>query len=223
MSKELTIMKPRSKILAVATVALVLPLFASSQNSQDQSTQSAGARITGHREAIRMTRARAELMRPLDAKKDQSGSDVQAKLKQKVRLIDGTELPDGTILIGRVGVDDMQQQGMSKLALIFNQAQLKDGKTIPVKATIVSIFPPEMTNSEGYPVTAGDQVPNSWTDGTLRVDQVDAIPGVDLHSRISSKNSGVFVSTKKDDVKLKEGSEIQFAIGPGKSSSSRAM
>jgi hypothetical protein len=35
---------------------------------------------------------------------------------------------------------------------------------------------------------------------------------VDLHSRISSINSGVFVSTKKNDVRLAAGSEIALAI-----------
>jgi hypothetical protein len=49
------------------------------------------------------------------------------------------------------------------------------------------------------------------------LDQLDVAPGVDLHSNIASQNSGVFVSTRKDDVKLKQGSQIQFAIGPGNS------
>ena len=46
--------------------------------------------------------------------------------------------------------------------------------------------------------------------------------GVDLHSKIASMNSGVLVSTKKDDVKLKEGTEFGLAIaaaGNGRQSS----
>jgi hypothetical protein len=157
-------------------------------------------------------------MRPLDARKDQSGSAVQAKLRGKVTLSDGAELASGTILIGQVTVDDMQEQGMSRLALCFNQARLRNGTEVPIKATIVGIFGLR-EDTYGYPVEGGGQVSNIWTDGTLQVDQIDVAPGVDLHSRISSRNSGVFVSTKKDDVKLKEGTEIQFAIGPGKGQS----
>jgi hypothetical protein len=169
-----------------------------------------------------MTRARAELMRPLDAKKDHSGSVVQVKLTRKVTLTDGTTLPNGTILVGKVTADDMQQQGMSKLALRFNQARLKDGTEVPIKATIVGIYGPGTDDSVVDPAESGD-VPNSWTDGTLQIDQLGVVGGVDLHSKISSSNSGVFVSTKKDDIKFQEGSEIQFAIGPGKDQSNTSQ
>jgi hypothetical protein len=207
-------MKRYFKTPAVVTTVLVLPLFAFSQTSTGQNLT---APVTGQREAMRMVRARAELMRPLDGKKERSGSAVQAQLRQKVTLSDGTELPDGTILVGEVTVDDMQQQGTSKLALRFDQARLKDGTTVRIKATIVGFFGPGPdVYSPNYPWDGGDQVPNSWTDGTLQVDQINVVSGVDLHSKISSGNSGVFVSNKKDDVKLKEGSEVQFAIGPGR-------
>ncbi|MGC9222886.1 MAG: hypothetical protein ACP5E2_03120 [Terracidiphilus sp.] len=86
---------------------------------------------------------------------------------------------------------------------------------MPIKATIVGIFGPADTSD--YPEEAGDQVPNSWTDGTLQVDQIGVLSDIDLHSKISSRNSGVLVSTKKDNFKLDEGSEIQFAIAPGRS------
>jgi predicted DNA-binding antitoxin AbrB/MazE fold protein len=192
-------MKRDFNLLAVAAAVLAVPLFAYSQT-------------TGHREATRMVRVRAELLRPLDALKEQSGSEVQVKLRQKVTLTDGTVLPDDTTLVGQVTVDDMQQRGVSKLALRFDQARLKDGTVVRIKATIVGFYGPEAGLRENFP-PEGDMVPNSWTDGTLQVEQINVVGGVDLHSKISSSNSGVFVSTKKD-VKLKEGSEIQFAIGP---------
>ncbi|HEV2273052.1 MAG TPA: hypothetical protein VGR96_02735 [Acidobacteriaceae bacterium] len=215
-------MKSYGKTLTLATAILALPLCtlpsysASAQSSSSQAT----APIRGHREAAKMVPANAELMRTLDAKKDQPNAEIKAKLRSKATLSDGTVLPSGTILIGHVVQDDMQVHGMSKLALCFNEAHLKNGKTVPVKATIVSIFQPGMDETGAYPTVAGDQVPNSWNDGTLQIDQIGVIPGVDLHSRIASKNSGVFVSTKKDDMKLDQGSEIQLAIGPQMSSSS---
>lgn len=200
------------KTLAVATAVLILPLLAYSQTS----TQSAQAPITGHREAVRMVPARAALLRSLDAANEQSGSAIQVKLVQKVTLADGTVLPNDTILAGEVTVDDLQQQGMSKLALRFNKALLKNGNTVPIKATIVGFYGPGTVTYHAYGVEAGDQAPNSWTDGTLQVDQIGVVNDVDLHSKISSANSGVFVSTKKHDFKLDNGSEIQFAIGPSK-------
>jgi hypothetical protein len=62
--------------------------------------------------------------------------------------------------------------------------------------------------------STGDQVANDWTRSIHAVDQIDALSGVDLHSRITSQNSGVLVSTKKDDIKLKRGTEFALAIAP---------
>jgi hypothetical protein len=205
------------KMLAVAAAVLAFPIFTCSQASAGQAspTVSGAQESTGQHEAMRMVAVRAELMRPLDTQRDQVGSAVQAKLVQKATLSNGTELPSGTILAGKVTVDDMQDQGKSKLALRFDQAELKDGKTLPIKATIVGFYEPGSVSGDNF-AGSGDQVPNSWNDGTLQMDQIDALGGVDLHSKISSRNSGVFVSTKKDDFKLEEDSEIQFAIGPGR-------
>ena len=46
----------------------------------------------------------------------------------------------------------------------------------------------------------------------LNIDQIGALKNVDLHSRLASQNSGVFVSTKKDDVKLMKGSRLELAL-----------
>jgi hypothetical protein len=183
-------MKVYGKTLALATAVLSLPLYIVAQNSQSSSG---------------MVPVNAALSHDLDAQKDRPGSQFEAKLSQKVRLSDGTELPSGAVLIGKVVEDDMQQQGTSKLALRFDQARLKDGKVIPIRATIVGIFRP----------SADSEPPSNWTTGTLQVDQLGVMPGVDLHSKTASEDSGVFVSTKKDDVKLDRGSMIQLAIAPG--------
>jgi hypothetical protein len=204
-------MKHHFKTLAVATTLLLLPLFAQSQTSPPD----AQAPVAGHREAVRMVPARAVLLRTLDAKDDHAGSTFQAKLVQKVTLTNGTVLPNDTILDAEVTVDDLQQKGKSTLAILFNQAHLKNGSVVPIKATIVGFYVPRGGGWHDYPVRPGDQVPNSWNDGSLQFDQIGVVGDVDLHSKISSANSGVFVSTKKDNIKLDEGSEIQFAIGPG--------
>ena len=206
-------MKGHRQALAFATALLALPLFAYSQNSTNQNSMRADqAPLPGHHEAALMKPARATLVETVDAAHDHSGQTVDAKLQGKVRLANGTELPRGTMLLGKVTADDMQQQGMSKLALRFDEARLKDGTTVPIRATIVGFY--GAGSVEGSAEVDNGAVPNQWTAKTVQLDQEDAIPGVDLHSRIASHNSGVFVSTKKADVRLHEGSEIEFAIAP---------
>jgi hypothetical protein len=94
----------------------------------------------------------------------------------------------------------MRQNGESKLALCIDQAKLKNGKTVPVKATIVGIYAPGIGPATPYPVQPGDQVANDWTSSIHQVDQIGALSGVDMHSSLTSKNSGVLVSTKKDEM-----------------------
>ncbi len=159
-----------------------------------------------------MKPASAILVDNLDSVRDQSGRTVSAKLQGKVSLSDGTELPRGTVLLGKVTTDDTQQQGTSKLALRFDQARLKNGTTVPIRATIVGFYAADA--GEIFGTENEDAVANDWTAKTVQLDQQDAAPGVNLHSNISSQNSGVFVATRKDDVKLKAGSQIQFAIAP---------
>ncbi len=198
-------MKGHRQVLLFATAVLALPLAAFTQN-----TTSSDFTQADQHEAALMKPANAILVTSLDGAKDQSGSAVSAKLEDKVNLNNGTELPKGTMLLGKVTTDDMQQQGTKKLALRFDQARLKNGTTVPIRATIVGFYGPaagDINSPEG-----GVARNNDWTSSTLEFDQEGVASGVDLHSKIDSQNSGVFVSTKKDDVRLRRGSEVQFAI-----------
>jgi hypothetical protein len=218
LDQESIVMKGYRQALVFATAILILPVFAYSQNASapdsQSMSQSAQTPNGGSHEAATMKPARALLIKTVNARQEQSGQVVDAKLDSKVKLSNGTELPKGTILLGKVTTDDMQLPGVSKLALRFDEAQLKDGTNVPIRATIVGFYGPGAEESVLGTANASDQVPNDWNAKTLQLDQENVVSGVDLHSKISSQNSGVFVSTKKDNVKLKAGSEIQFAIAP---------
>lgn len=217
-------MRAHYQALAVAGAMFALPLFLYSQNSTNQSSmQASQAPLPGHHEAEMMKPASATLVKTIDSVHEQSGAAVDAKLQGKVTLTNGTELPRGTILQGKVAQDDMQQAGMSKLALRFDEARLKNGTTVPIRATIVGFYGPGRGDSEIDPEDGGAMTPNDWTAKTVQMDQEDVAPGVDMHSKISSHNSGVFVSTKKDDIKLREGSQMQLAIGPASNGGQSGM
>ncbi len=207
--------------LASVLLILPLPMLALSPSSQDSAPpQTAGQ--PGANTATRMVAARGYLVNTLDAKKDQQGATFTVKLSKAVQLPNGPELPKNTLLLGKVATDDMKVEGKSKLSLLVNQAKLENGQIVPIKATIVGIFKPRSTNFEDNPVAPGDEVPNSWNDGTLRVDQIGVVSDTDLHSRISSANSGTFVSSKSD-VKIVGGSEFQFAVGTQRPSGGDAV
>jgi hypothetical protein len=162
---------------------------------------------------MEMVPAQASLNQFIDANKVKQGDQITATLDDRVQLKNGSELPGGTELVGQVTVNQMQDDGTYRLALVFNNAQLKDGKVIPIKATIVRFYRP----SNYYLLSANPTYyaalpPNNWTDQSLQVDQHNALDGVDLHSSIDGSNSGNFVSNKKDEIKLLPDTVIGLAI-----------
>jgi hypothetical protein len=197
-------------VSTIAAALLTLPLSVYAQtNMQDTSTlQDTNA---AQAEAMRMVPAQGALVTAIDAKKDAQGKEFQVRLVKTVKLENGTELRAGTILVGQIAQDDMQVTGNSKLALRITEARPKGGNVVPIKAMIVGLVGPEVSDLAGNTVIAGEQNENTWTSKTLKIDQIDAISGADLHSNVASMNSGVLVSTK-DDVKLKRDSEVELAI-----------
>jgi hypothetical protein len=183
--------------LATLSLATLTPAFA-------QSSQSAGLS-----EAQHMVAVRASLTSTLDAHRINTGDQFRATLTQNVHLDGGVELRRGDVLLGQVVTDDMNTPGNARLAIRFTEVDRKKGQNIPVKATIVALYTPdELSDSYGEP----EQYDNSWTDKILAVDDIGVVNGVDLHSRISSLNSGVFVTTTRKDVKIPAGTEIGLAI-----------
>lgn len=193
--------------IAFAACAFLYPGSASAQNSTaadsvDPSVPAAAAQS----EASRMVAADAILDNGIDAKKVQPGEQFRATLRDTVHLKNGTELPRDTVLIGAVATDQMREGGTSALALRFTQAKLKDGKVIPIQADIMGVT----SQSDSDQTWDFHHSPFDWNGTTLRIDQ--PLSGFDLHGSIGSPDSGVFVSTKKDEMKISSGSQLSLAI-----------
>jgi uncharacterized lipoprotein YbaY len=200
-------MKIYGKTLALTAVISALSMPALAQSASGPGSQGiASADSAGANQAAQMVAAIATLPRTLDADKDHLDSTINAELDHKVTLSDGTVLPARTVLNGKITRDDMQAAGKLEFAIRFDRAQLKNGKIVPIKATIVDIARPTYD-------TDGSAVTNDWTNRTLSVEQLDVVSGVDLHSEIAGNDSAVFVSTTKHDVKVPAGSELKLAIG----------
>jgi hypothetical protein len=198
--------------VALAVAALSFALFYPQTAHARNPVQSADNTLSpsAQSDAMQMVSAQANLIGRLDARKVKACQQFRAALSGTVHLKNGTELPHGTLLIGTVATDQMESKGQSRLALSFTQAQLKDGKMIPIKATIVGIYPP--ADNENSADAEDSEGANVWTPTTLQIDQVGVLAGIDLHSKIDGSTSGVFVSSTKDDVKLADGSQIALAI-----------
>lgn len=186
------------------------PTRASGVNSAVATT--GGAIRAAQGEAAQMIPVEVSLMRRLDARHDKPGARFTARLEETAHLKNGPKLPNGTTLIGKVTTDRMRLTGNSRLALRFTEARLKNGTKIPIEATIMNVTLPQ----DGYDMDAESAASNGWNGKTLQMDQIGALSGVDLHSMIGAKNSGLFVSNKKDDMKLRQGTQLTLAIAAKK-------
>ena len=189
--------------MAALSLAFVMTNGAEAKTPKNSPEKSSAAASMVQGDAARMVTAQAGVEKLIDARKVQADQKVQIVLSDKVQLKNGPELPRGTVLIGTASVGDAQSGGMSKLALRFTQAQLKGGKTIPIKATIVGIFPASSMERSDRDI---------WNAKSLKTDQAGVVPGLALHSNIEDNDSGVFVSTKGDAVKLSPGNWMALAI-----------
>ncbi len=168
------------------------------------------APITGQHEANLMVPARADLVKTLKAKDIRVGQTFEARLNKTIFLKNGPKLRYGTILIGKVVKDNMKTKGRtSTLALRFTKAKMRNGETIPIKATIVGLYPPRDGIRESFLI---GPMPNYWTPQTLQVEQIHALHRANLYSRIAGRNSGVLRSRKNDNMKIGDGSEFALAL-----------
>ena len=83
----------------------------------------------------------AELTKRIDTKNAKVGDEVNAKTTSTANLADGTNLPKGTTLVGKV--TDVRAKSSadktSHLAFALDRAVLRDGREIPVRAVLTSV------------------------------------------------------------------------------------
>jgi hypothetical protein len=120
-------------ILAIAVFATVLslPQASCAQSQPAAATPPASPEIHALLEKI------------VHPKKVKVGDAVVARTTEFTKLKDGTELPKGTHILGKVTEIKIKadKEGPSKLGLLFDKAQLKDGKEVPVMMALVSVAP----------------------------------------------------------------------------------
>ena len=129
---------------------------ASATNSST-SAASAGTRHA-QADAAGSSEMSATLSKPLDARKAKPGDPVTATNDRDAKTADGTSITQGSKLLGHVTKAqplDKSASGKadasagSMLALVFDKAVLKDGREVPLNATIQAISAAESDASLG--------------------------------------------------------------------------
>jgi hypothetical protein len=97
---------------------------------------------------IRLVGVRATLDKTLDARKAKEGDAVTARPEAKIHIAEGIDIETNSRLVGHVDtVETSTGNDDSEITVTFDKVQLKDGRQIPIKATILWIGqPPSLLN-----------------------------------------------------------------------------
>ena len=125
-----------SSPLALAVLMIVPVVFVANQVAFAQTQAAPTAQASS-------PEIHAVLEKIVHPKKVKVGDEVVARMTEPTKLKDGTELPKGTHIVGKVTEVKMKadKEGPSKLGLLFDKVQLKDGKEMPVTMALVSVAP----------------------------------------------------------------------------------
>ncbi|MHB1795714.1 MAG: hypothetical protein ACYCPO_12175 [Acidobacteriaceae bacterium] len=172
---------------------------------------------------LKLVSANAELTQGLNTKSSRQGQTVTAKLTANVTTAGSAgsmELPKGTMLMGTVEQVQPGNGNKSEISIVFNEARLKDGREIPIKATLLGAYPSAGVYTSGGGVGSYLPIQPRLIPSDEKVLQdPGALGNVTMKSAVQSDVSGTFLS-KKNSIKLSRGTQLQLAIAPEGSSSS---
>jgi hypothetical protein len=120
------------------------PPQAPAAQAQPQATQpTQAAPAPSAMAAVELSPVNGELVDKLDTKTAKTGDSVVIKTQSNVRTADGTEIPKGSKLMGKVVQVKSSSDGNqnSQVALQFDHAELKGGQSVAIHSEIQSLSP----------------------------------------------------------------------------------
>jgi hypothetical protein len=159
----------------------------------------------------------------LDTKKTKVNDSVTAKTLVPLHLSDGSTLPAGTKLTGKVTQVQPKSSGTATLAIVFDQMEKKGSAAVPVRGVVLAIAPlPDSatggaaanglpmrgTASQNAAMTGGATGPGG---GESPISPGSSIDGVTLSSTPAADGSSVLQSSGKD-IKLDSGTRLEISL-----------
>jgi hypothetical protein len=158
-------------------------------------------------QSMQLNTVNARLSKALDTSNAMQGQIVSAKLIESVNA-NGMKLAKGSELIGHIVTVQAAQGGSgATLTILFDKAHSKDGKEMPVHATLVDIARFDAPEIMTAPVAS---------DATYVVD--NRLDGISLKSSVTGGDSGT-LSNKDKNIKLDSGTDLLLAVSPATSNS----
>jgi hypothetical protein len=203
----------KHRIVFAAFVAAFVGVHpAGAQSSSVQSAPSA--------HLVQMVNLVANVDKTVDTKKAKAGDPFTAKVVTGGKLDDGTDVPAGSILEGHVdSVTPSENKGDSVLMVTIDKLAIKNGKEVPVKATITRVesTSPDSGDDKGYSDPSSYRVasipstkPASMQDPNAPKGP-HAVPDLTVKSSPHEATSGTFTYAKKN-LKMNNTFQLQVSV-----------
>ena len=154
----------------------------------------------------------AQLQQGINTRNAHLGQSIEARLYRSVETANGTRLRRGTALSGKIErVQASTNHGPAVLSVVFTKAQLRNGRTIPVKVTIIGAYPAD----EAQLIVDGDRTippaPRHIGDKASFDQEPGSLHHVSLHSAVQNSDSATF-RDERGNLKLRDGTFLQIGI-----------
>jgi hypothetical protein len=133
----------------------------------------------------------AVLLKTIDCKRSRVGDPILARSMDDVQLKKGVLVPKNAKLIGHVQEVQVKRRGAteSRIGIVFEKAQLADGKEFPLRLSILKIIAPDGTDTPPKDVQA------------IRI-ELDS----------SSGSQVLFLRSREDNIRVDSGAHLLLRV-----------
>jgi hypothetical protein len=155
----------------------------------------------------------AKLAGNLNTKSAKVGDVLSAKTLKAVKLKDGTAVPKGSKLTGKViSVQSMQAGGgTSSLAIKFDQLEVKGAAAVPIEGLIIAIGPSPDSSTGSYDPITGASKPGGGSKDSTDIPAGSSLEGVALSTTLDSEGASEMRGVKRD-IKLDSDVVIKLQV-----------
>jgi|GEM_PF-4853909 len=159
------------------------------------------------------TPAVVQLTTQINSEKIGAGTTVLTKLAEKVRLPDGTSIPQGSEIIGIVTSGLSSASHNPQLTFRFSQLNLKKHGALPIRATVLFVATQQFPQSSNPSVLETPlQVSKSLSNRPDKFLVQNVLPGIDLQGDATTEDSGILVSKQGKKISLPMWTKLELGI-----------
>jgi hypothetical protein len=141
------------------------------------------------------------LTRTLDARKSRVGDVIIARVSEDVRTRDGAQIPKNAKLIGHLTLVQAKGRGSSdsRLGVLFDKAQMRDGREVSLNLAIQSVIPMDEVSPD-----------RSGPDG--KTADLNTAKTVQIEPSVGDASQGSILRSNAENLRVESGARFVLSV-----------